>query len=155
MPRSRWNNQRLGSIARQNPRTSSALLFGGATLMVTHFAWTPDARTTGLAPALTIAAGVAHAIAAWLTGHRLVDDSRAQSFAEAGMVGAFTSLLALAIFSPLFAIFLFATDAIQPSGWTGYLLEPVFVAVFAFLAIGWALMLVSSVVGCALYTVTR
>ena len=31
----------------------------------------------------------------------------------------------------------------------------VFVAVFAFLAIGWALMLVSGVVGCALYTVTR
>jgi hypothetical protein len=71
------------------------------------------------------------------------------------MVGAFTSLLALAIFSPLFAMFLFATDAIQPSGWTGYLLMPVFVAVFAFLAIGWALMLVSGVVGCALYTLTR
>jgi hypothetical protein len=28
---------------------------------------------------------------------------------------------------------------------------PLFVAVFAFLAIGWALMLVSSAVGCGLY----
>jgi hypothetical protein len=66
-------------------------------------------------------------------------------------VGAFTSLLALAIFSPLFSLFLFTTDINQPSGWVGYLLIPVFVAAFAFLAIGWALMLVSSAVGCMLY----
>ena len=151
MPRSRWDNEPLGSIARQSPRMWSALLFGGATLIVTYFAWIPDARTSGLTPALTIAAGAAHAVAALFTGGRLLDDGRTRSLADAGLVGAFTSLLALAIFSPLFAIFLFATDAIQPSGWIGYLLMPVFVAVFAFLAIGWALMLVSGAVGCGLY----
>ena len=143
--------ERLRSIARHSPRASSALLFGGATLMVTYFAWIPDTRTSGLTPALTIAAGAAHALAASFTGRRLLDDGRTRSFAEAGLVGAFTSVLALAIFSPLFAIFLFATDIIQPSGWSGYLLMPMFVAAFAFLAIGWALIFVSSAVGCWLY----
>jgi hypothetical protein len=37
------------------------------------------------------------------------------------------------------------------AAWIGYLLNPVFVAAFALLAIGWALMLVSSIVGCVLY----
>jgi hypothetical protein len=139
------------SIPRRSPRASSALLFGGATLIVTYFAWIPDARTSGLTPGLTIAASAAHALAASFTGDRLLDESRTRSFADAGLLGALTSLLALAIFSPLFAIFLFATDITQPSAWVGYLLIPVFVATFAFLAIGWALMLVSSVVGCVLY----
>lgn len=107
--------------------------------------------TSGLTPALTIAAGAAHALAASFTGDRLLDESRTRSFADAGLLGALTSLLALAIFSPVFAIFLFATDITQPSAWIGYLLMPVFVATFAFLPIGWALMLVSSIVGCVLY----
>jgi hypothetical protein len=145
----------LRSIPRRSPRASSALLFGGATVIVTYFAWIPSARTSGLTPALTIAAGAAHALAAWFTGDRLLDDSRTRSFAEAGLVGAFTSLLALAIFSPLFAIVLFDTDITQPSNWIGYLLTPVLVATFAFLAIGWALMLVSGVVGCVLYGLLR
>jgi hypothetical protein len=141
----------LGAIARESPRASSALLFGSATLIVTYFAWIPDARTRGLTPALIVAAGAAHALAASFAGRRLLDDSRTRSFAEAGLVGARTSLVAQAIFSPLFAIFLFASDTVQPSGWIGYLVMPLFVAVFAFLAIGWALMLVSSAVGCGLY----
>jgi len=139
------------SIQRRSPRASSALLFGGATLIVTYFAWIPDARTRGLTPWLTIADGAAHALAASFTGDRLLDESRTRSFADAGLLGALTSLLALVIFSPLFALFLFATDITQPSAWDGYLVIPVFVAAFAFLAIGWALMLVSSVVGCVLY----
>ncbi len=148
----------MRSIPRRSPRASSALLFGGATLIVTYFTWIPAARTSSLAPTLTIAAGAAHALAASFTGDRLLDASRTRSFAEAGLVGAFTSLLALAMFSALYAIFLFATDITQPSDWIGYLLNwigyllmPVFIATFAFLAIGWALMLVSSVVGCVIY----
>jgi hypothetical protein len=143
--------ERLQAIARESPRASSALLFGAAAITVTYFAWIPDARTSGLAPALTIAAGAVHALAASFTGRRLLDDSRTRSIAEAGYVGALTSLLAQAIFSPLFVVFLFATDVTQPSGWIGYLLMPVLVAAFAFLAIGWALMLVSSAVGCVVY----
>jgi hypothetical protein len=143
--------ERLGAVARQSPHASSALLFGSATLIVTYFAWIPDARTRGLMPAPIIAAGAAHALGASFIGRRLLDDDRTRSFAEAGLVGALTSPLALTIFSSLFALFLFADDTVQPSGWLGYLLMPVFVAVFAFLAIGWALMLVSSAVGCGLY----
>jgi hypothetical protein len=57
-------------------------------------------------------------------------------------------------YPPLFATFLFATDAVRPSGWITYLLMPVFIAGFAFLAIGWALMLASSAAACALYRIT-
>jgi hypothetical protein len=144
----------LRSIRRQYPRGLSALLFGGSALAVIYFAWIPDARTSGLTPAVTIAGGAVHALAAALTGRRLLDDRRTRSIAEAGLVGALTSLLAQAIFSPLFAMFLFATDAVQPSGWITYLLMPAFIAAFAFLAIGWALMLVSSAIACALYRIT-
>ena len=42
-------------------------------MAVTHFAWVPDARMNGLVPALTIAAGVAHALARAITGRCLVD----------------------------------------------------------------------------------
>jgi hypothetical protein len=96
------------------PRVKRAPVWWRATLIVTYFAWIPDARTSGLTPGLTIAAGAAHALAASFTGDRLLDDSRTRSFADAGLLGALTSLLALAIISPLFAIFLFATDITQP-----------------------------------------
>jgi len=145
---------RLRSIAQQNPRALSALLFGGAALMVIYFAWIPDARTSGLTPALTIVGGAVHALAGALTGRRLFDERRTRSFAEAGLVGALTSLLAMAIFSPLFAIFLFVTDAARPSSWITYVLMPMFIAAFSFLAIGWALVLVSGAIACALYGIT-
>jgi len=66
----------LRSYIRRRPRTAAALAFGSVTMAVTHFAWVPDARMNGLVPALTIAAGVAHAVAGAITGRCLVDGSR-------------------------------------------------------------------------------
>jgi hypothetical protein len=140
----------LRACARRSPRASSAILFGGATAAVTHVAWVAGARTNGLAPALTIAAGAAHAVAALFTAGRLLDEARTRSMADAAIVGAFTSLLALAIFSPLFATFLYS-GGLQASSAVGVVMAPLLVALFTFLAIGWALLLVSAAVGCALY----
>jgi hypothetical protein len=66
----------LGSYIRQRPRTAAALAFGSLTMAVTHFAWVPEARMNGVAPGLTIAAGLAHALAGAITGRRLLDGTR-------------------------------------------------------------------------------
>ena len=77
-------SERFLKINRGNPvGFADAAFAGGATLIVTYFAWIPDARTSGLTPALTIAAGAAHAVAALFTGGRLLDDGRTRSLADA------------------------------------------------------------------------
>jgi hypothetical protein len=119
-------------------------------MAVAHFAWLPDARMNGVAPALTIAAGLAHALAGAITGRRLLDGDRTQTPLQAGLVGAVTSLLAVALFSPAFVVFLRATD-VRPSSALSYLLLAVLTGVFSFLGVGWALLLVSVGVGWGLY----
>lgn len=138
----------LGSYIRRWPRTAAALAFGGMTMVVTHLAWVPNARTSGMA--LTVAAGMAHALAGAITGRRLLDGARTQTSLQAGLIGALTSLLAVALFSPAFVIFLRATD-VRPSNASSYLLLTVLTGVFSFLGAGWALLLVSVGVGWGLY----
>lgn len=142
----------LGSYIRQRPRTAAALAFGSVTMVVTHFAWIPDARMNGGVPALTIAAGLAHALAGAITGRRLVDGTRTRTSRQAGLVGAVTSLLAVVFFSPAFVVFLAATD-VHPSSVLSYLALTVFTGVFSFLAAGWALLLVSVGVGWGIYRI--
>ena len=142
----------LGSYIRHRPRTAAALAFGSITMAVTHFAWVPDARMNGMAPALTIAAGVAHALAGAITGRRLVDGTRTRTSLQAGLVGAGTSLLAVALFSPAFVVILRATD-VHPSNALSYLVLTVLTGVFSFLGVGWALLLISVGVGWGLYRV--
>jgi hypothetical protein len=100
--------------------------------------------------ALTVAAGVAHALAGAITGRRLLDATRTQTSLQAALIGAATSLLAVAIFSPAFVIFLRATD-VRPANALSYLLLTVLTGVFSFLGAGWALLLVSSGIGWGLY----
>lgn len=137
---------------RSRPRSASALMFGAVTMAVQYFAWIPEARLSGLAPALTIAAGLAHAIAAAITGPRLLDPKRTRTASQAGLLGACTSLLALATFAPLFAASLFAKDP-HPASPLAYLMMSFLVAVFAFLGAGWALLLVSIGIGWVLHRV--
>jgi len=138
----------LGSYIRRWPRTAAALAFGCITMIVTHFAWIPSARMSAMA--LTIAAGVAHALAGAITGRRLLDTTRTQTSPQAALIGALTSLLAVALFSSAFVIFLRATD-VRPSTALSYLLLTVLTGVFSFLGAGWALLLVSAGVGLSLY----
>jgi drug/metabolite transporter (DMT)-like permease len=138
----------LGSYIARSPRTAAALAFGSITMVVTHLAWVPNARMSGMA--LTIAAGVAHALAGAITGRRLLDGTRTQTSLQAALIGAATSLLAVALFSPAFVIFLRATD-VRPSNALSYLLLAVLTGVFSFLGAGWALLLVSAGVGWGLY----
>jgi hypothetical protein len=137
---------------RRHPRTLSASAFGIATALVMHLAWIRGAAAVGLVPVLTLAAGFAHALAGAITGPRLLDTRRTRSAAAAGLIGGGTSLIALAIFAPLFAMFLFATD-LRAAGPLSYVAMPFFIALFAFLAAGWALFVVSVVVGSVLYLV--
>jgi hypothetical protein len=143
--------QRLGSYIKKRPRTAAALVFGGATMAVTHLAWVPDARMSGLVPALTVAAGMAHGVAGAITGRRLLDRTRTPTSWHAGLVGAGTSLLALLLFSPAFAFFV-SRRLHMASAWS-YIGLAVWTALFSFLGAGWALLLVSVGVGWAMYRV--
>jgi hypothetical protein len=81
-----------------------------------------------------------------------VNGTRTRTSSQAVLLGAGTSLFALALFAPLFALFLFTRD-IHPAGPLSYIALPVLIAVFAFLGSGWALFVVSSGVGWALYRI--
>jgi hypothetical protein len=120
--------------------------FGSATVLVAYFAWVSSARSSSGAIYLTVAAGLAHAIAGAIVGPSLVDRGRTPSDQIAVLRGAGTSLLALAVFAIAFSGYLLRTD-----GWTltlaSALALPVFTAFFAFLALGWALLLTSAFVG--------
>ena len=142
----------LGFYVRQRPRTVAAIAFGSLTAVVTHFAWFPDARMHGAAPALTIAAGVVHALAGAVTGPRLVDRTRTQTSLQACLLGAGTSLLAVVLLAPLFALWVSATNA-APTSPFSFLLLAILIGLFSFLAAGWALILVSAGIGWGLYRV--
>ena len=139
----------LGAYIRQSPRAAGALAFGSLTLVVQHFVWYPDARMSGLAPVLTLMVALCHAIAGAMTGPRLVDGIRTSTASRAALLGAATSLLALVLFAFLFSAYMLATD-IRPVGALSYVTFPLWTALFAFLADGWALCLVSMGVGWAL-----
>lgn len=137
---------------KRSPRAAGAMAFGGLTLGVQHFAWYHDARMSGIAPVLTVTVALCHAIAGALTGPRLVDSTRTSTASRAALVGAATSLLALGLFAFVFTVYLFATD-VHPVGTLSYVIFPLLTALFAFLADGWALFLVSTGVGWALYRI--
>jgi hypothetical protein len=79
-------------------------------------------------------------------GPSLVDPARTPSDKDAVLRGAGASLIALALFSIAFSGYLLLTD-----GWTLTLASvfglPLYTAFFAFLALGWALLVVSAFVG--------
>jgi hypothetical protein len=142
----------LGFYIRQRPRIAAAIAFGSLTAAVTHFAWVPDARMRGAAPALTIAAGVVHALAGAVTGPRLVDRTRTQTSLQAWLLGAGTSLLAVVLLAPLFAAWVSVTNA-GPTSPFSFLVLAILIGLFSFLAAGWALLLVSAGIGWGLYSV--
>jgi hypothetical protein len=82
-------------------------------------------------------------------GPSLVDPARTPSDQVAVLRGAGVSLLALALFSIAFSAYLLLTD-----GWTLTFASvfglPLYTALFAFLALGWALLVVSAFVGCGI-----
>jgi hypothetical protein len=140
----------FSDVIKQRPRTAAALAFGVVTAVVTHFAWVPDARWSGGIPALTLAAGLAHAIAGAVTGRRLLDGIRTRTAPQACVLGAATSLLAVIALAPPFALWITASNA-RPEGVVAYAALTFFVGFFSFLAAGWALLLASVVVAWGLF----
>lgn len=140
----------IGAIIRRWPRSAPALAFGVLTAALTHFAWYPDARMSGMVPALTIGAGLAHGAAGAIIGPRLIDAARTRTALHAALLGAGTSLLALAFFAPLMAVYVSRTN-VRPLSALGYLALTMFTGLFAFLAAGWALLLLSAAIGWGLY----
>ena len=138
------------SLVTRWARLTAALSFGLSTGLLTHFAWYPDARLSGTIPALTIGAGVAHAIGGAITGPRLMDNTRRRTGLQAALLGGATSLVALLMFAPAMAAYV-STDNASPPTALGYLSLTLFTGLFAFLGAGWALLLLCAAVGFGLH----
>ena len=141
------------SWVRDRPRSSAAVAFAVTTAAVTHFAWVPDARFGGIAPAITLSAGLAHAAGGALVGARLVDPARTRTASQAGLIGGSASLAALALFSPAFALWLESTNT--RFDLLSFLPLVPLVGFFSFLAAGWALFIVSVGVGWGLFRIAH
>ena len=139
----------LSTILQQRPRLSAALAFGLPTTALTHFAWHSDARWSGAVPAITLGAGLAHALAGALTGSRLLDPARTRTGAQAALLGAATSLLAMLFFAPALAWYVAASNTASNVG--SFVALTFFTGFFAFLAAGWALLLLSVAVAWGLH----
>ncbi len=132
------------------PRVTSALLFGAATTVSVHFFWYPSARMTGAAPALTLGIGIAHALAAAVIGGRLADTKRTPTYGHAALLGAATSLLAFVLFAPALAWWVSESDH-GHSGILGFAALVIFTGFFSFLAVGWALLLISVMIALGIH----
>ena len=140
----------LRRFLRHSPRLAAAVAFGLSTALLTHFAWYPNARMSGMMPALTLTAGLAHAVGGAITGPRLIDATRTSL--QAALLGAATSFIALVIFALALAAYVSATNAPQ-SNPLAYLVLTLFTGLFAFLGAGWALLLLSVAVAWGLHRV--
>jgi len=145
--------ERPGLYIRRHSRTAAAIAFGCKTMVVTHLAWFPDARMNGYVPVLTVAVGLCHALAGIVIGRRIIDTTSTQTSSQACVLGACTSLLAMAFLAPPFALWISLTNA-RPEGAFSNLFLSFLIGLFSFLAVGWALLLVSAGVGWALYRLT-
>jgi hypothetical protein len=139
----------FASLVAGRPRIASALAFGGSTAALTHIAWHADARWSGAIPLITLGAGLAHCVAGAITGPRLLDTSRTRTSARAAVVGAQTSLLALVFFAPGMAIYVSSSNA-SSTGALAFVGLTLLTGLFAFLAAGWGLLLLSAGVGVGL-----
>ena len=145
---------RLAAFVAQRPRTVAAIVFGTFTAATVHFAWMPSARMSGWIPFWTLAIGVFHALAGAVTGRRLVDRGSTRSSYDACLLGAGTSLLALAAVVPLFALRVSMSNA-GPTTASSFLMLTLLAGLFSFLAAGWALVVVSAGIGWALHRVAQ
>jgi hypothetical protein len=143
----------VSTLLHRYPRFTAAVSFGLSTGLLTHFTWYPDARFSGSAPILTLAAGCAHAVSGAITGPRLLDPARTRTNRQAALTGAGTSLLALVLFAPAMAAWVSASG-VPPRNPLTYVVLTVFTGLFAFLGAGWALLLACVVVALGLHRMT-
>ncbi len=139
----------VGVFVDRYPRTVSALAFGiGATALI-YISWIPGPAGRMQGFPLALMAGITHALAAILTGRRVVHPKRLPKILHAGIWGGLTSLFALVIFSMALTVQIDSTNLAHSNPLIFLLLT----FTFAFLGAGWALVLLSAAIGCALHTI--
>jgi hypothetical protein len=142
--------QKISEFIKKRPRFTSAITYVILTSLLVHFTWYSTARTKGMIPALTLGVGIAHAIAGAINGKRLINSKRTKSGARAALLGATNSLIAFAIFSPVLAFYVSTSNA-GKSNALEFVLLSILTGFFAFLAVGWALLLLSVTIAFGLY----
>ncbi len=134
---------------RDRPRWTTAVGFGATAAAISHFSWIPEARFSGAVPLVTLSASLAHAAGGALAGVRLMDPKRTRTAAQAGILGAWISLGASALFSAGFALWIASSSA--NFNLLSYVALVPLVGFFSFLSGGWALLVGSIGVGWGVY----
>lgn len=135
------------AIARRFPRTTSALVFGSVTALMTSAMWTGGAAGRLV---LSAGAGAAFAAAGALMGERLVDSGRARTPAQAARAGLVTALIATVVFAMALSAKIESENTLAHGAGAVRTIVQGFpqlvteTALFAFLGGGWALALLSA-----------
>jgi hypothetical protein len=144
--------EKISEFIRKRPRFTLAITYFILISLVVHFIWYSTARMHGMIPALTLGIGIAHALAGSINGKRLIDSKRTKTTSRAALIGATNSLLAFAIFSPVLAFYVSTSDT-GKSNVLQFVLLSILTGFFAFLAVGWVLLLLSVAITVALYRI--
>jgi hypothetical protein len=135
-------------VVKDYPRLASAAVFALAGGLVAYASWLSPTKGPGDIPLLCAGVALAHAVAAAILGRRLIHDSR--DIRGACATGATISAAALVAFTPWFAVWV-SLDNVNPRGLIDDVLFTLLVGVATFLAGWWAIMLLSAMLGGALY----
>jgi hypothetical protein len=144
--------QKISEFVRKRPRFTAAITYVILISLAVHFTWYSTSRMNGMVPALTLGIGIAHALAGAINGKRLIDLKRTKTTAHAMFLGAINSLFAFAIFSPAMAFYVSTSNA-GKSNILQFVLLSILTGFFAFLAVGWALLLLSVAIAIGLHRI--
>lgn len=126
------------------PRLLAGLGFGAAGLLLSAAWFLPVVARSMVGLTLYVALpGLAAAVAGGILGAPLLDPARCRSGAGAALRGAGTSLAALVIFAPLFALGIKWTEP----GWTSLLGLAWLTLAGSLIAVGWVVAAVGALVG--------
>lgn len=144
----------MANASQVPPRLLAAFVFGSAALVLTGLWFGPVLfrRADAVSWLLYIGLpGIAAAVSGAVLGRPLVDPRNPATAGAALLRGAGIALVALLLFAPLYATVVGVTEP----GWTSVLGLTLVVLEFGALALGWALVVVGSLVAWGLHRWAR
>ena len=145
----------VGTLMRQWPRVSAALVFGATGTALSILWWSPVIfQTRAVLPFVLFIGtpGVSAAVVGGILGKPLLDPARVRSSINAALRGAVIASLALLLFAPLFATLYVLTQA--PHEHWSILSLTLLMLMGSTFVIWWLVALIGAAAGWALYLIT-